>query len=75
MEMEKQIFGKQILCRDNGIQRGILTKRLLVSSLSTHLVHTVVIYSEGSFLGQILYLHFLRQSRGESKFFSKSFEP
>ena len=75
MEMEKQIFGKQILWRDNGIQRGILTKRLLVSSLSTHLVPTVVIYSEGSFLGQILYLHFLRQSRGESKFFSKSFEP
>ena len=38
MEMHKQILGKQMFagsCRDNGTQRGILTRILLASSLST----------------------------------------
>ena len=42
------------VCR---VQRRILTSRLLVSSLSTHLVHTVVSYGEGDTVPG-LHLHF-----------------
>ena len=45
---------------------------MLDSSLSTYLVHIIVIYSDGAFLEQVLYLHFLRHSRDKSKFFPTS---
>ena len=51
-------FGKQIFVgsAETRGQRGILTD-LLVSSLSTHLVHTVVSYGEGDTVPG-LHLHF-----------------
>ena len=43
LEKVKQVLGIQIFVRHWDL-REILTNRLLVSSLSTHLIHTVVIY-------------------------------
>ena len=59
MRMRKQMFGRQMFAGSAETigQRGILTD-LLVSSLSTHLVPTVVSYDEGD-TAPGLHLHFL----------------
>ena len=77
MEMEKQMFHKQKFAgpcwRQGDTERNFSKQKLLSSSLSTHLVHTVVMNDDGSLPRIGPQSTFLKQLVGKSKFFPVSF--
>lgn len=73
MDIEKQMFVKCLPGqRQWDIEKSFNKQTLLCSSLSTHLVHTIVIMVTAPSLKHVFYLHSFRQLRGRSKFLLES---